>query len=202
MRIPRASHPSRRGTVRGPPLLSVAAALGTRPVVPRECGADGGMGSVCSVLVFDARRGLRVCSRGSVRAASLKTSACSGGGSFFSFFILTAPVQIKHFQEPSCSAERDAGAAPAPALCPFPSTGDEPSSDAGCAGTVPGGGTAKSAAECLQPPRAPPWRLHCPCLLRGMLAALQERGQLVATSKHVLCLGPASATGGSCSCHG
>lgn len=90
---------------------------------------------------------------GCVRAAvglcvlPLQTSACSGGGSFSPFFILTAPVQIKRFQEPSCSAESRAGAVPAPALRPFPSTGDEPGSEAGCAGTVPGGGTAKSAAR-------------------------------------------------------
>lgn len=146
MRIPRASRPSRRGTVRGPPVPSVAAALGTRSVVPRERGAAGGMGSAGAVLVFDARWGLRACSRGSVRAASANFCLL-GRWFFFSFFILTAPVQIKRFQEPNCSAESRAGAVPAPALRPFPSTGDEPGSEAGCAGTVPGGGTAKSAAR-------------------------------------------------------
>lgn len=70
MRILRASHRSRRGSARGPSVLSVAAALGTRSVVPEERGAAGGMGAAGAVLVFDARWGLRACSRGAVRAAS------------------------------------------------------------------------------------------------------------------------------------
>lgn len=93
--------------------------------VPRACRQVRGGGLGAGSAVRRSCWGVAACVRPCVCARSLseaalspKAFACSGGTFrlwlFFPSFILAAPVQIKHFQEPNCPAARSAGAAPAP----------------------------------------------------------------------------------------